>query len=63
MAAVLTLEEFASYLRVHPSTILPLLKKHRIPALKVGSNWRSNFESIDRWRTESRGSGQKRHTE
>lgn len=28
MAAVLTLEEVASYLRVHPATIYRMLKKH-----------------------------------
>lgn len=49
MANVLTLEEVASYLRVHPSTIYRLLKKGRLPAFKVGSDWRFNLESIDNW--------------
>ena len=53
MANVLTLEEVASYLRVHPSTIYRLLKKKRLPAFKVGSDWRFNVESIDRWRAEA----------
>lgn len=46
---VMTLEEVAVYLRVHPSTIYRLLKKNRIPAFKVGSDWRFNVESVDRW--------------
>jgi len=53
MAMVLTLEEVASYLRVHPSTIYRLLKKKQLPAFKVGSDWRFNLESIDRWRAEA----------
>ena len=51
MASVMTLEEVASYLRVHPSTIYRLLKRKQLPAFKVGSDWRFNQESIDRWRS------------
>jgi len=51
MANVLTLEEVANYLRVHPSTVYRLLKKRGIPAFKVGSDWRFNLESIDHWRS------------
>ena len=50
MAKVLTLEEVARYLRVHPSTVYRMLKKGQIPAFKVGSDWRFNLESIDHWR-------------
>jgi len=46
---VMTLEEVAAYLRVHPSTIYRLLKKNQIPAFKVGSDWRFNLESVDKW--------------
>ena len=54
MATVLTLEEVANYLRVHPSTIYRMLKRQEIPAFKVGSDWRFiNLESIDRWRSEA----------
>jgi excisionase family DNA binding protein len=51
VANVLTPEEVARYLRVHPSTLYRMLKKGQIPALKVGSDWRFNLESIDYWRT------------
>ena len=50
MPNVLNLTEVADYLRVHPSTVYRLVKKHQIPAFKVGSDWRFNQESIDRWR-------------
>jgi excisionase family DNA binding protein len=53
MANVLTLEEVAEYLRVHPSTVYRLLKKRQIPAFKVGSDWRFNLESIDNWRADA----------
>ncbi len=57
MARVMTLEEVASYLRVHPSTIYRLLKKKQLPAFKVGSDWRFNLESIDKWRTQAEEAG------
>jgi excisionase family DNA binding protein len=50
---ILTLENVADYLRVHPSTIYRLLKKKQLPAFKVGRDWRFNLESIDRWRTDA----------
>jgi excisionase family DNA binding protein len=47
--SVLTLENVAQYLRVHPSTIYRLLKRRQLPAFKVGRDWRFTRESIDRW--------------
>jgi excisionase family DNA binding protein len=49
MARVMTLDEVAQYLRVHPSTVYRLLKKKELPGFKMGSDWRFNLESIDRW--------------
>ena len=49
MTEVLTLEEVADFLHVHPSTVYRLLKNRRIPASKVGSDWRFNQESIEQW--------------
>jgi excisionase family DNA binding protein len=45
----MTLEETAEFLKVHPSTVYRLLKKHRIPAFRLGSDWRFNLESIEKW--------------
>jgi excisionase family DNA binding protein len=49
MDTVLTLEEVARFLKVHPSTVYRLLKKKQIPAFKMGSDWRFNQESIEKW--------------
>jgi excisionase family DNA binding protein len=49
MATVMTLDEVAQFLKVHPSTVYRLLKQHSIPAFKLGSDWRFNQESIERW--------------
>jgi excisionase family DNA binding protein len=57
LAKVMTLEEVASYLRVHASTIYRLLKRRELPAFKVGSDWRFNQESIDRWRSDREETG------
>jgi excisionase family DNA binding protein len=47
---ILTVAEVAKYLKVSRSTIDRLLKAHKIPAFKIGSNWRFNLEHIDEWR-------------
>ena len=48
---VLTVQEVASYLRMHPSTIYRMLKKNQLPAFRVGSDWRFTVDEIDRWRS------------
>jgi excisionase family DNA binding protein len=47
---VMTVKELSGYLKVHPSTIYRQLRRGQLPAFKVGSDWRFNVESIDRWR-------------
>lgn len=47
---VLTVQEVSNYLRVHPSTIYRMLKKNKLPAFRVGSDWRFTVEAIDKWR-------------
>jgi excisionase family DNA binding protein len=49
-AKVITVGELAEYLRVHRSTLYRLLKRHQLPAFKIGSDWRFNVEAIDQWR-------------
>jgi excisionase family DNA binding protein len=46
---VLTFEEVAEFLKVHPSTVYRLLRKDSIPTFKIGSDWRFNLESIESW--------------
>ena len=48
----MTVEEVSEYLHVHPSTIYRLIKRRKIPAFRVGSDWRFNIETIDKWRSE-----------
>jgi excisionase family DNA binding protein len=47
---VLNVHDLAAHLRVHRSTIYRLLRRHEIPAFRIGSDWRFNREAIDRWR-------------
>jgi excisionase family DNA binding protein len=46
---VMTVREVSAYLKLHPSTIYRLLKRDQIPAFHMGSDWRFNVETIDRW--------------
>jgi len=49
----MTLEEVADYLRVTKKTIYRLLERQRIPAKKVGRQWRFDKASIDGWLSQS----------
>jgi len=49
MAELMTLKEVASYLRVTEKTIYRLLRQGKIPAAKVGHQWRFNRASIGEW--------------
>src|SRR5580698_650526 len=46
---IMTVSELAVYLRVHATTIYRLLKDNRVPAFRVGSDWRFSRRAIDRW--------------
>jgi excisionase family DNA binding protein len=47
--SIMTVDEVAQFLRIHKTTVYRLLKTSKIPAFKVGSDWRFNREEIDRW--------------
>jgi excisionase family DNA binding protein len=49
MPDYLTLQEVADYLRVNTKTIYRLLETGRIPATKVGHQWRFSKSAIDEW--------------
>lgn len=57
MTTVMTVNEVATYLRVHVSTIYRLMKRQRLPTFKIGRERRFNLESIDRWRVQVEGGG------
>jgi excisionase family DNA binding protein len=46
---ILTLEEVADYLRLTPQTIYKWAQERRIPAVKLGKEWRFRRSILDRW--------------
>jgi excisionase family DNA binding protein len=46
---ILTLEEVAHYLRLKPQTIYKWAQDRRIPAVKLGKEWRFRKSVLDRW--------------
>jgi excisionase family DNA binding protein len=46
---VLTVQQAAEYLGISPQELYILLKAGRIPAFKVGTEWRFDRAAIDRW--------------
>lgn len=46
---ILTLEEVAAYLRLTPQTIYRWAQEKRIPAVKLGKEWRFRRSILDRW--------------
>ena len=49
MDEILTLEEVAKYLKVKPQTIYTWAQNNRIPAAKLGKEWRFKKSIIDKW--------------
>ena len=46
---ILTIKEVADYLRVDRYTIYRLLANKKLPAFKVGNQWRFNRKMVDAW--------------
>ena len=46
---IMTLEEVADYLRLKPQTIYTWAQEKRIPAAKLGKEWRFKKSIIDEW--------------
>lgn len=44
-----TAEEIAQYLKLHPYTIRRLARERKIPAFRVGGQWRFRRDEIDTW--------------
>jgi excisionase family DNA binding protein len=49
MTKLMTVSELADYLRVTKKTVYRLLLQGKIPATKVGNQWRFDQGAIDRW--------------
>jgi excisionase family DNA binding protein len=56
----MTLPEVAEYLRVSKDLIYRLAQKGKIPASKVGNQWRFKKEKIDEWMEEQQHSSSER---
>jgi excisionase family DNA binding protein len=54
---ILTVKEVGEILRVHPSTLYRLVRKGRVPAFRVGTEWRFRKEGIERWMIEQTSGG------
>jgi len=50
---VMTSVEAAEYLKMHVKTVCRLAKEGKIPARKVGSEWRFLRSVLDRWLAEA----------
>ncbi|MGD9497866.1 MAG: helix-turn-helix domain-containing protein [Armatimonadota bacterium] len=48
-ADVLTLDEAAAYLRVHPRTLRMKASEGLIPAAKIGKVWRFHRRQLEEW--------------
>ncbi|MCB2230511.1 helix-turn-helix domain-containing protein [bacterium] len=46
---IMTLEEVAAYLKVKPQTLYTWAQEKKIPAAKLGKEWRFKKSLIDEW--------------
>lgn len=49
MDDIMTIKEVANYLKMNEKTIYKLAKERKIPAFKIGGNWRFKREAINKW--------------
>jgi excisionase family DNA binding protein len=49
MNDIMTLEEVARYLKLKPQTIYTWAQNNKIPAAKLGKEWRFRKSIIDKW--------------
>ena len=54
MDALMTLEEVAAFLRVSKDTVYSMANNGKIPATRVGAQWRFRKEDVDKWLEENR---------
>ncbi len=50
---LMTVEEAAQYLRFHPSTVYRLVRLGKLPAVKVGKQWRLDRVTLEGWLREN----------
>jgi excisionase family DNA binding protein len=50
----LTVKEVSELLKIHEATVYKMIRKGKIPAFKIGSDWRFLRHRIVRWLAEQR---------
>jgi excisionase family DNA binding protein len=46
---ILTAKEVAEYLDIHPLTVHRYAREGKIPAFKIGTDWRFHKKHIEKW--------------
>jgi excisionase family DNA binding protein len=52
---IMTATEVAAYFKVHPTTIYKLLRHGKLPAFKIGTDWRFDRGAIEKLVTDRTG--------
>ena len=47
--AWLSVNELALYLSLHPMTVYALIHRKKLPAVKIGGQWRVHQHQLDAW--------------
>ena len=47
---ILTAQEVAKYLRIHPYTVKRLARADKLPGFRVGGQWRFDKNELEKWR-------------
>jgi len=54
MASLMTIGEVAAYLRLSKDTVYRMAQSGKIPASKVGTQWRFRQDDVDAWLEENK---------
>jgi excisionase family DNA binding protein len=46
---IMTTKDVAEYLNIHPLTVHKYAREGKIPAFKIGTDWRFHKKYIERW--------------
>lgn len=46
---IMTAQEVADYLNIHPLTVHKYARQGKIPAFKIGTDWRFHKKYIEKW--------------
>lgn len=57
---IMTAKDVADYLKLHPLTVHRYAREGKIPAFKIGTDWRFHRKYIERWIKEKLASNQSR---